>query len=153
MSILKALERLRRIRCLEEEQRRLTLETAVARLQLFKQARDSADKMERQGRARVTASAVSGELTDRVAGWVETESGRQRAQMLQPRIAAAEVEAVEQRREFLEKRVARRQAATLIEEAEARNELDAERRSQRSIDEWFGARLHRKIENEERGEE
>jgi hypothetical protein len=45
--------------------------------------------------------------------------------------------------EYLAKRVERRQAETLIEEAQAQNALDAGRRSQQALDDWFLNRLHR----------
>jgi len=151
MRVPRALERLLRIRGLEEEQRRIKLEASVASLQKLEQARKAAAKMEREGRARVAESAVSGDVADRVAGMVETDTARARARILEPRIAAAEMESVERRREFLEKRVERRQAATLIEEAAAREELEAERRSQREIDDWFGTRTHRQADGEEQG--
>jgi len=150
MSVPKALERLLRIRGLEEEQRRLRLEAAVARLQSFEQAREAAAQMERDGRARLTAGAVSGDLPDRVAGAVETDTARVRARMLEPRIAAAEIETIERRRDFLEKRVEHRQAATLIEQAAARDEFESERRSQRDIDEWFGTRMYRQADDAEK---
>jgi len=151
MSVPRALERLLRIRGIEEEQRRLRLEAATARLQSLEQAREAAAQRERQGRARITESAVSGELADRVAGLVETDTARARARILEPRVAAAETETIERRREFLEKRVERRQAATLMEEAAARDELESGRRSQRGIDEWFGARVYREADAEEQG--
>ena len=151
MSVPKALERLLRIRGIEEEQRRLRLEATVARLQSLGQDRVAAAQMEREGRARLTAGAVSGELADRVAGAVEADTARARARMLEPRIAAAEIETIERRREFLEKRVEQRQAATLIEQAAARDELESGRRSQRDIDEWFGARMYRQADATEKG--
>jgi hypothetical protein len=39
--------------------------------------------------------------------------------------------------------VERRQAETLISEAEARDALDAERKSQQGLDDWFRNRMHR----------
>jgi hypothetical protein len=48
------------------------------------------------------------------------------------------------REEFLAKRVERRQAETLIKETEARDAIEAGRRSQQNLDDWFGNRMHRK---------
>jgi hypothetical protein len=146
----KALERLLRIRGLEENQRRLTLESAHARLQSLEQARDAAMKIERRGRAWLAESASSGELADRVAGLVESDAARARVRTLEPRVAAAEIETVRRRCEFLDKRVERRQAATLSEEAAARDLLVSERRSQRNIDEWFLERMHRQADDEKK---
>ena len=141
MGVAKALERLLRIRGLEEEQRRLTLDAAQARLQSLERARDAAVEMGR--RARSWIAERPGELVDRVAGRVEADAARAHVRVLEPRIAAAEIETVQRRREFLDKRVERRQAATLAEEAAARNELEMERRSQRNTDEWFLGRMRR----------
>jgi flagellar export protein FliJ len=151
MSVSRALQRLLRIRGLEEEQRRLKLEAALARLRALEQARDQAAEIEKQGRARVVESARSGELADRVAGLVQSDAARARMRMLEPRIASAEIETIDARREFLEKRVERRQAATLIEQATAKEELEQGRRSQGSIDELFAARIHRKAKEQEQG--
>ncbi len=143
MSAPKGIERLRRIRALEEEQLRLGLEAAVARVQSLEQARADAIEMERQGRASIAESAVSGEVSDRVAGVVQAEGARARRQRLGPRIAAAQMDVDESRRALLDKRVERHQAAVILEEAAAREELDSNRRAQRAVDDWFGARLRR----------
>ena len=44
------------------------------------------------------------------------------------------------RQEFLAKRIERRQAETLIERSEARDAVDAARRTQRELDDWFLSR-------------
>ncbi len=78
---------------------------------------------ERRTRARRPAagcaSAVTGEVTDRIAGMEETRTARRIAAALAPRIAEAELAVHSRQREFLGKRIERRQTETLIEEAEA----------------------------------
>ena len=142
MSVSKALARLLQVRALEEEQRRASLESALGELAELKRAREAAGETERQGRALVGASAGSGNIVDRRAGLVEMEAARRRARRLAPRIADSQLEAGRRRQEFLDKRVERRQAGTLIEKAEAREEMETDRRNQRAIDDWFGARRH-----------
>lgn len=149
MSVSKSLARLVRIRGIEEEQRRLSLESALQKQQMLEQAREAAAQREKQGRASVRASLFSGAIADRQAGLVETDAGQRHARVLNPRIAAVETETMERRQEFLDKRTERRQAETLIEQAEAREELQSDRRSQRGIDDWFGARRHRQAAGEE----
>ncbi len=144
MSASKALQRLSRIRALEEEQRRASLESALGELDALKRARDSARQSERQGRARVGSSAVAGEIVDRQAALVEMETARRRARLLEPRIAAAEMEALRRRQELLAKRVERRQAGTLVEAAEAQEEIESSRRSQKAVDDWYAAGRHRR---------
>jgi hypothetical protein len=63
--------------------------------------------------------------------------------VLGPRIAEAELDVLGLREEFLSRRVERRQAETLIEETEALDALDAGRRGQQSLDDWYGNRMHR----------
>lgn len=140
MSRSKALERLLRIRALEEEQRRASLESALGELDALKRAREAAAEAGRNGRARVGSSVASGSVVDRRAALVEMEAARRRDRALAPRIAASEKEAAHRRQEFVEKRVERRQAGTLVEQAEARDETEAGRRTQQAIDDWYGTR-------------
>ena len=144
MSVSKALERLRRLRAMEEEQRSAALESALAELHALERACDAAGRSERQGRARVALSAASGDSVDRLAGLVEIECARRRARQLAPRIAAAEQETGRRRKELLDKRVELRQVGTLIEKAEAREAIESGRRSQRTVDDWYGARRQRR---------
>jgi hypothetical protein len=44
------------------------------------------------------------------------------------------------RREFLGKRIERRQTETLIEETQALDKVEAGRRAQRDLDDWFLSR-------------
>jgi flagellar biosynthesis chaperone FliJ len=143
VAISRALRRLLRIRELEEEQCRIALESAIGDLNRLQHALAANLERDRRGRLLVQSSAVSGELRDRLAGMEETRAAERLARVLAPRIADAEQDVVILREEFLDKRVERRQAETLIEEAGARDALDAERRSQTALDEWFGNRRHR----------
>jgi phage protein D len=143
LAVSRALRRLLRIRDLEEEQARLALESAAADLRRLEQARTGASERNRRGRLLVQSSAGTGELPDRLAGLEESRAAVRVAQALAPRIARASDRAEALREEFLAARVERRQAETLIEEAEARDALDAERRAQMALDDWFRNRQHR----------
>ena len=143
MGVAKALERLLRIRDIEEEQRRLALESALGELRDLERAREAAGAREREGRELVRGSVKSGEWADRGAGLVETATARKQAGVLAPRIAALEAESIQLRQKFLEKRVQRRQAETLIEEAAARDAGGLNRRSQQNLDDWYGSHMHR----------
>jgi hypothetical protein len=142
MAVSRALRRLLRVLDIEEEQRRLVLESAQGELGRLERSMTAAQEQERSGRELVVASAHSGELPDRLAGIEESRAARRRAAALAPRIADAEVEATAMRQAFLAKRVERRQAETLISEAEARDALVASRRGQQSLDNWYLNRLH-----------
>jgi flagellar biosynthesis chaperone FliJ len=143
MAVARVLKRLLRIRGLEEEQSRLALESALGNLHRLQNAQAAIIERDRRGRRLIASSADSGELPDRLAGLQETHSSERIAQALAPRIAGAQKNVTQLREEYLAKRVERRQAETLIEEAQARDALDAGRRSQKALDDWFLNRLHR----------
>ncbi len=140
MPVSPALRRLLRIRELEEEQRRLALESAAAQLNRMRSALAANVERDRKGRALVAESAKSGETPDRLAGVVETHLALCFEKVLTPRVASAELEAAALRREYLEKRVERRQAETLIRETEAQDEVESGRRAQQALDDWYGNR-------------
>jgi flagellar export protein FliJ len=142
MAVSRALRRLLRIRDIEEEQSRLALEAARADLSRLKHSLESTVERDRRGRQLVERSVRSGELPDRLAGLEEARAAVRLAQALAPRILDAEQDVAGLREQYLEKRIERRQAETLIEEAEARDALDTERKSQQGLDDWYGNRVH-----------
>lgn len=143
MRASKALERLLRIRGLEEEQKRAFLGSALSKLEALKRAHETTIQSEQQGHARLRSSAASGEIVDRQAALVELEVARARSRALASRIVASEVETARRRQEVLDKRVERRQADTLFEEAVAREAVKSDRRSQVAIDDRCAARGRR----------
>jgi hypothetical protein len=82
-------------------------------------------------------------LPDRLAGLEEARTADRIVSVLEPRIKAQEEEVVARRQEYLLKRIERRQAETLIQESEAREAIEADRRGQQSLDDWYGARQYR----------
>jgi flagellar biosynthesis chaperone FliJ len=145
MAVSRALRRLLRIRELEEEQGRIALEAAAGELSRLKNAQAATEERARRGRRLVGSSAVSGELPDRLAGLEEARTADRVARALAPRIANADEKVASLREDYLARRVERRQAETLIQEAEARDALDADRKSQQALDDWFRNRLHRSV--------
>ena len=173
MAVSRALRRLLCVLELEEEQRKLALESALGELRRLEAALGSAGNRDRRGRQLVRTGAARGALPgrasggalrreiaprpgpgidppidpalepaiepaiDRLAGIEETRAALRCASALKPRIAAAAADVMDLRAEFLAKRVERRQAETLIEEAAARDALEASRRSQQSLDDWY----------------
>jgi len=142
MAISRALRRLLRIRNLEEEQSRLAVESALVELRRLEHALRASVERERRGRGLITLSARNGELPDRVAGVTEMRIASAHATALTPRIAESEGEVADLREEFLLRRVERRQAETLIDETEERDAVEAARRGQQTLDDWYGGRLH-----------
>jgi hypothetical protein len=112
-------------------------------LNRLRHAQEASVERGRRGRRLVESSAHSGELTDRLAGLEEARAAGRSDLALAPRVADAEQDVASLREEYLASRVERRQAETLIQEAEARDALDAERRAQQGLDDWFRNRLHR----------
>jgi flagellar biosynthesis chaperone FliJ len=152
VAVSRSLRRLLRIRDLEEEQLRMALESAMGELHTLENALSRANLRERVGRKLVDDSAHTGEFSDRQAGFVEGDAARRHATALAPRIALAEENADEVRQAFLEKRVERRQAETLIETAEALDAVEAARKAQDGLDDWYRSRLYRAALEEDANE-
>jgi flagellar biosynthesis chaperone FliJ len=149
MAASRALRRLLRIRDLEEEQSRLALESSLGELSRLQEALRATVDRERQGRRLIESSARTGELPDRLAGLEEAHAVDRLFAVLAPRIAAKEEEVAMRRREYLLKRMERRQSETLIENAEAEEAVEAARRGQQVLDDWYSARQYRqKLEND-----
>ncbi len=150
MAVSRALRRLLRIRDLEEEQARLALESGLAGLHTLEHALAATAERDRGGRRLVKESVRTAELTDRLAGLEETRAAKRLEGVLSPRIAAAGQDVAQLREQYLASRVERRQAETLIQEAEAWDARNADRRSQQALDDWFSNRMHRAGELEGR---
>ena len=142
MAVSKSLQRLLRIRDLQEEQHRLALESAVVELRELEGAGTAAGERERQGRELIGASVQAGRPVDRQAGLEQAAAARRQARCLAQRAVIAEKEAMRLRQILLEKRVERRQAETLVSESEAEALVESNRRSQQALDDWHGSRKH-----------
>jgi flagellar biosynthesis chaperone FliJ len=143
VAVSRALRRLFHIRAIEERQKRIALESAIGELNRLEHALNAASERGKRSRRLIESSARTGDLADRFSGLEESETAGRHAAGLKPRIAAARETVEELREEFLAARVERRQAETLIEETEARDTLEADRRTQQALDDWHGARQHR----------
>ncbi len=143
MAVSRALRRLLRIRDLEEEQSRLALESGLGELHRLEDALAAAVERDRRGRRLVEASARTGQLPDRLAGLEETRSAGRHAAALGPKIVSMGETVAELREEFLWKRVERRQAEALIQETEAREAVEADRRGQQALDDGYSSRRYR----------
>ncbi len=142
MAASRALRRLFNIRGIEEEHSRQALDAALSELNRLHQAQEAAVERDRRGRGLVQTSAHTGELQDRLAGLEETRAAGRYGAALAPRIVDAELDVTALRAEFISKRVERRQAETLIQESDARDAVEAGRRNQQELDDWYGSRLH-----------
>ncbi len=143
MSVSCALRRLLRIRELEEEQSRNALDSAQGELVQLEAALNAARAREQFGRRLVSDSAWSGEPEDWFAGLAESRFAAHHAVALSDRIESVEPEIEELRQTFLSRRVERLQSETLIKEAEELVHFEADRRSQRALDDGHGSRIFR----------
>ena len=137
MAVSHAMRRLLRVLEVQEDQYRARLASALADLRRLESAIAATGERGRRGRQLVAASATTGELADRLAGLEETSAARRHAAALTPRITEARLTATASQREFLSKRIERRQAETLIRKTEVEDDLEAGRRAQQGLDEWF----------------
>lgn len=137
MAASRAIRRLLDVLEIQEEECRAAMASARAELIELEQALVRSVERERGGRRLVIGSMVSGEVVDRVAGLEEVRTAKHAARALMTRIAEAEDAVEDTLREFLAKRIERRQTESLIEQAEAADKMEAERRAQKNLDEWF----------------
>jgi phage I-like protein len=144
MAVSRSMRRLLRVLESQEEQYRAALASALADLKRLEGAMAATAERDRGGRQLVADSARTGELTDRLAGLEETRTARRHAAGLTPKITEAKLATTARQREFLSKRIERRQAETLIRKTEAEDNLEAGRRAQQGLDDWFLRGVRRK---------
>jgi flagellar export protein FliJ len=141
MPVSRALRRLLHVLEIEEEQRRIELESGMAEAGRLNRALNAAGARERGGRSLVVSSVLTGEMRDRFSGLEEARVAQRVTAALRPRIAAAKTEVAALRQEYMSKRTERRQAETLVENAKARERAELERRTQRMLDDRFLSRF------------
>ena len=149
MAVSRAMRRLLRVLESQEEQYRAALASALANLKRLEGAMAATAERDRAGRQLVADSARTGELTDRLAGLEETRTARRHAAGLTPKITEAKLAATARQQEFLAKRIERRQAEMLIRKTEAEDNLEAGRRAQQGLDDWFLRGVRRKAAERE----
>ena len=138
-----ALRRLLHIRELEEEQRRVALETALGHLSQLREALSTSALRRRTGSKLIRSSVQSGEMSDRIAGIEEVRVAENHASVLSRQLAKAEAEMARLRERFLAIRVQRLQAKSLIEQSDARAATEEARRLQQDLDDLYRSRLER----------
>lgn len=88
----------------------------------------------------------------RTIAWTNVESAAWRERQLQPLALAAAHRVGERRAEFLERRKERRQVETIVDAEDARLRTEHERRAQRKLDDWFGAKQVRQRRQSKRSQ-
>ena len=144
MVIKRTLNRLLRLRELEEELSRLQLEIAVVERSRREQEVALAASSQAQGRRSFAAGIGEQNQLIRTAGLLESEEARKRLLRLQPYLETADLEVTRQQAEFLSRRTGRRQVETLLENEMTQAEVETGRRAQQMLDDWYGRRIVKK---------
>lgn len=144
MPVSQTLQRLLRIRHLEEEQRRQELATAMGKLNILESALACSAARSREARKLAEGGMTSGNLIDRQAGMVESRNALHCAATLQRWISASRKQVEQVRGEWLNKRVERKQTETLVDAEHAQRVAEATRQVQQSLDQSHLARRTRK---------
>ena len=150
MSQVQTLQRLVRVRQLEEERALAELEAALADAREIEGELEAAGQGAREGRRMVHAGVLAGEPASRIAGLELAARSQQQALELASELDQANADAERMRQRFLACRVERRQAAALLDEAAAREEADQRRRIQQEMDDWHRNQRYRAERAQER---
>jgi len=136
----KVLDRLLRLREMEEEQSRHELEAAVGdRNRVAAELKNAIDR-QAMGRRSLVSGIEERDCFGRTSAVIEMERARRMRMRVEPRLEAAEVEVKRQREEFLLRRAAREQVETLVDQERAATLEKTGRRAQQMLDDWYGRR-------------
>ncbi len=144
MPVSKSLERLLRVFEIQEEMRRRDLAEAQAMLAKLEDAVTAAGEKASRGRKVLASALQSNDVNNRVAGQVEIESVELLRTFLQKNVEDTSIILERARAGFLGKRVERQQLEALVKAAETLAQVEADRKAQQSLDDWF--RTHPKRE-------
>jgi flagellar export protein FliJ len=140
MAKRRVLERLLRLRELEEELSRVDLETAVgARNRLAGELAAAAGRQAQAHRG-FAASLGDPDTADRTGAVIAMERACKQRLRIEPRLRSAEQEVMRQREEFLARRTGRQQVETLLEQEHRTQQEEVARRAQQMLDDWYGRR-------------
>jgi len=134
------LERLWRLRELEEEQSRLELEAQVGERNHIAQQLAEAIAGAARSRGEFVARLGDSDTAGRTGALVELEQGRRRQTAIRPQLDNAEAAVELRREEFLARRTTRRQVETLLDREREAARVEAARRAQQMLDDWYGRR-------------
>ncbi len=143
MAPKKILQRLLRLRAIEEEQSRLELEAAMREQSRAQQQVALAGQELARGQAHFVEGIAIDHGATRAGGLMETEQARLRQTALKPRLAAAAEEAEQKRAMFMMNWTRRRQVETLVRESEQAAAHETGKRAQQMLDDWYGRRARR----------
>jgi hypothetical protein len=129
--------RLYSIRSAEEQQFRMQMISAFAKLRNLRRALDRTGERLRAARTFIANSVRTAASEDRIAGLEDIAQADRLSRLLRDQILMAEQHLVRSRAQFLAKRVERRQVETLLDAARKRDAVEETRKAQTVLDEWF----------------
>ena len=141
MAEKRVLARLLKLRELEEELSRVELEAAIAARSRIEGEMSAAEDRRVQGRRSFADALGDVDTAGRTGGVMEMEQAKLQRLRIQPRLEAADSAAAWQREEFLARRTSRRQVETLLDNHRQQAEIEAGRRAQQMLDDWYGRRV------------
>jgi hypothetical protein len=141
MVVRRTLTRLLRLRELEEEQSRLKLEAAVTNRNRAQKEFEAAVGRQAQGRRDFVTGILRQSQLERAGGGMEMERASRERLRLQPALETADAEVMRQQAELLVRRTGRRQVETLVKNERTKVEVEAGRRAQQMLDDWYGRRI------------
>ena len=137
MTSSRRLRRLHELRQIEERNQASLLQSATSELRRLSEARKDVRIREASGRALMMTIVQGEQMQDRVAGAVEAASASRISTVLARRIRDVTEDIARIRDRFVAKRIERRQAETLLSTAVELDALEAQRKSQLALDEWY----------------
>ena len=151
MAKRRVLQRLLRLRELEEELSRLELEAAVGERNRVAGELAAAVKRHAHGREVFAAAIGEPDTAGRTGAVMAMEQARKQRIRVEPRLETADREVVRQREEFLTRRTGRRQVETLVDREQLAAQEAVSHRAQQMLDDWYGRRSTRLAQQDSRG--
>lgn len=134
------LQRLFRLRKLEEETQRVTVELAVLIRNQMEAEAKAEQEYEREGKEELHQRMGDADTVARFAAAAEMENAGKRRQFVQRKLDAANATVQRLRAQLLSRRMARQQVESLVEREIVRVHKQELRRAQQSLDDWFNRR-------------
>jgi flagellar biosynthesis chaperone FliJ len=142
MARSRILERVLRIRHLEEEQHRQAVASAMSELRILETALSASATRQRQGRIQVAEGVAADDLVGRHAGLIESRNATRQSAVLARWAAVSTARAEIVRSQWIGKRVERKQAETLVHAAASQSVVEEVRRGQQTADQWYLVRRY-----------
>ena len=132
------LGRLLRLRELEEELNRMSLEAAARARELVSREMVAVTQWQTRGRDGFRHGVWDADEVERMGAMVDMEQAQTQRKGIDQKLEDAELEVARQHQEYLLRRTSRLQVETLVEDAHQLEEAEAGRRAQQMLDDWYG---------------